>query len=763
MYDELSCVFWGIHIIPQDNCISPSLTFMIESFFNSKLLDWRYMVSFQGSIDTAIIMLRRLISIKSQVYSKIESFPHPVVTMGLDMDWPSTVTIQMHHIKICRLSPSEDTIFAHQQVGGHRDKIAVYSTWDIRTGDGTTFVHPCKTQGCSVIHVSIHQECQNGEFRTGCKCGVVCRWGISPTLYFLKKITRLGPKDIYEYWSEDGTKALYRPKKGAGTNSLGRLCIAGTPPVHHDLGTHTDHEERPYPFGKWMFSPGSGDKILLFDPLRVLDIWECASGRQLFQQPYHAFLNAQFSPDGTSIACINLGNALELISAEDGSVLYGWDRIIGAHNILFSIKENKLVIWSENKIYSIDGKMRHQVDMEDCKRVFISSDGQKIAVILSKHVDIYDISFQRIEHYDLSNLIYNSHNYLSWTHSILVSDADGHGSIIGDTISLHNIASNTKITASSHDVHEFHLSPDSCHLLTLHKDRSICLWDVKSGQRLHTFDSHHTNFSRRTHIEYAPDSSCAFLLDSNSLILLWTPPGVMQSISLLIFSDRESSATESAPNILSAAFFPNSTRILVLKSNGNMTGHSLDGIIPHPIPPLQFQVEDVRKFVISPTGHLAAICCKKGLIVHGIAEHVHQMPLLSRSVQSVVFSPDGTHVYGLIHSAGKWAIASVDTLRWTTHRISASEGYLGVPLIGYGRLHIVTGNGWLTLRCSYDMAIGNQNRFFKIPTGKQSSIAPLTGHFFRANHQAVIRETLQICNFLSWPYVKKAARTQTPI
>jgi hypothetical protein len=73
---QYSCRFWASHIIvTQARLLPPFLITMIEDFFMSKLLDWAYMVSVQGSIDRALAMLRRLISVR--LVSNSEHFLRP--------------------------------------------------------------------------------------------------------------------------------------------------------------------------------------------------------------------------------------------------------------------------------------------------------------------------------------------------------------------------------------------------------------------------------------------------------------------------------------------------------------------------------------------------------------------------------------------------------------------------------------------------------------------------------------------------------------
>ncbi|PVF94574.1 hypothetical protein CPB86DRAFT_712903 [Serendipita vermifera] len=62
---QYSCNFWAGHIIPHSGTISSSISSIIEGFLASKLLDWIYVIAAQGSIDKALTMLRKLISLES--------------------------------------------------------------------------------------------------------------------------------------------------------------------------------------------------------------------------------------------------------------------------------------------------------------------------------------------------------------------------------------------------------------------------------------------------------------------------------------------------------------------------------------------------------------------------------------------------------------------------------------------------------------------------------------------------------------------------
>ncbi|CAG8784792.1 10040_t:CDS:2, partial [Acaulospora colombiana] len=101
--------------------------------------------------------------------------------MGLNVDWPSAVTVQTYDTSAHSLSPSENT----SVTGGQREGLPAYSIWDVRTGDGETFVHPW------------------------CNCGKLCQWDISSSPHSLLDERRLGPEGKYWWWSDYGNKVIF--------------------------------------------------------------------------------------------------------------------------------------------------------------------------------------------------------------------------------------------------------------------------------------------------------------------------------------------------------------------------------------------------------------------------------------------------------------------------------------------------------------------------------------------------------------------------
>jgi WD40 repeat protein len=320
----------------------------------------------------------------------MESFPHPVVTIGLDEDWPSSIISQTYFATTSCISPSEDILVT----GGGREGLAVYSVWDMKTTDGKTFIHPCKTRYCVVCHVSFHHSRGHVELRTGCVCGRLCRWDISSDSHSLLEQILLGSKGSYWWWAHDGSKVVRRievdeplemdgdkPVMSKG-GALYHLSISGTPPICHSLLKGTLDT-------KWWFSPGHGDKVVGADREK-LTLWTCSSGLQIFQKS-HAFGDFPhhcFSPDGTMIVCSGSGGA-KLISAEDGTVLRSWNGSGEVYGIQFFPKGDRFIATGFAGICLFDGDVLHEKKIE-CGSVFISPDGQRVATISYDGADIFN-------------------------------------------------------------------------------------------------------------------------------------------------------------------------------------------------------------------------------------------------------------------------------------------------------------------------------------------------------------------------------------
>jgi WD40 repeat protein len=618
----------------------------------------------------------------------MKSFPHPIVRLGLDAEWPSGGTVQTYEISTFCVSPSEDIIVT----GGRREGSAVYSIWDTISSYGETFVHPCKKDGCRVYHVSIDQH-EIVELRTGCECGTLCRWNMSSDPHGLLEETQLGFPGSYEWWADDGSKVVSWME-----NRSIQLCIINTPLVQHGLWDEME-------LVGWQFSPGAGDKVLGYrdrwqGDTGVLAVWECASGRKLFRKSYRSGVEARFSPDGTTIACAR-DDVVELISAGDGTVLRRWDGILDVFDsIKFFPNGDKFLTTTYKRVYLFDGDIRREIRIDDYHFICMSPDGQRVAIIGRDYMDIFNHALdKRLEHHKLESS-YRYAAYFSWNHFILFF-------MEREIISFYHLAYNTLTSSST--VGEFFLSPDSRHLLTFHTDRSIQEWDVVSGHRLHTFDNNFTGFSGTVKVEYAPNSSGVLVWDDYRLMILQFFVG---------FTKCALSVPQPSSALLAAAFFPNSDHLLIINSDRNVTTLSLNNMSARSMSPLHSKVQKIRQLVISPNEQLVAICGDLGLIIYRIGRDMYRIPLFLKHIKGAGFSPDGTNLYTLEANAGRGMLSRVDTRTWTLHRIWADHG---------GNLHpyepsfteTMIGDNFFVLRNSWNQNDGRIDRFIDLSTGKQ--------------------------------------------
>jgi WD40 repeat protein len=657
----------------------------------------------------------------------MESFPHPVVTIGLDEDWPSSIIAQTYQVFTHCLSPSEDILVT----GGQREGLAVYSVWDTKTADGKTFIHPCKTHDCRVRHVSFDQSRGNVELRTGCECGTFCRWDISSDSHsLLEQIRVLGS---YWWWADDGSKVVCKiedeklemdgddePVINTG-DSLYRLSITGTPPIYHNLFKAWWGIE-------WWFSSGHGDKVVGADR-EGFTVWECSSGRQLFRKPLaiKKFPRVHFSPDGTMIAYV-CGGVAELISAEDGTVLRSWDGIEDVHSIQFFPQGDRFIGRDYGAVYLFDGDVLHRKKIY-CQAIFVSPDGQRVAIIGYHEVDIFNHALkEKLEHYEF-NVSQSRRCRFSWIHSILISVDDA-------TISFHHFSHNIQLSLCTHNlstVDKLLVSPDNRHLLTLHEDHSIHVWNVKSDQRLHPSCNRIPNLSDSVRMEFAPDSSCALVWDENQLMVLQYSTGRIEWIPI---------APLSSSGILAATFFQDSIRILIIEADGGATTVSLRDTSRYSMPRLRSRLNKIQQLVISPTEELLAICSDSGLIIHGTSQDINRAPLLPNNVKNAVFSPEGTWLY-TVESPYHYfdpdvMVSRVDTQNWTVQRIFPiydSSLRITLSIYNWGSIELETmrADGLSALRVSCGEFRRHREIFFSFSTGRQI-IPPsswLSGHQLR--------------------------------
>jgi WD40 repeat protein len=593
--------------------------------------------------------------------------------MGLTADWPLDITVQTHLVERSCLSPSEDIL----AVGGKREDIPVYSLWDIRTREFEIFIHPCKAAKCMVCHVSFKLQGDRMELLTGCACGSLCRWNISSIPHSLLDKSQLIPTGNYRLWSDDGSKAVSLINEDFWPSLL---SIFGTPPIHYNLFEGN-------PFRQCSFSEGKGEKILAIDSHGMLTVWECSSGRQLFRRSYKHPAHAYFSPDGTCIVCVDEDNELELISATNGTVIRRWDDLSLEYfsHIQFFPKGEKFILWG-NKIYLIDGNISYETKIK-CRPFYISPDGEKVSVVCDHGVDIFNHGLdEELAHWEVNvSGAYNYNYHLLWGHFVLISiardsisfsavekrsfslpsgvnDEETRG-LMTKMVPFHPLSQNTELNL----LPKSFLSPDNRYLLISHEDNSIDLWNTELNQQLSIHGYESVTLSGDIHVEFAPDCSSALLWDDNQLMILQIPECLIKLIQLPIDNLGVQSTACSTSMLLTATFFQDSKRLLIVDPSLNIVTFLIHKMSHHLVRRLHTPLKEIRQLVISPTEQTVAICSDMGLILDGIFQDGHKTPLLSRALYSVVFSRDGTRVYTLEATGSRWKLSYVDMTDYTVH------------------------------------------------------------------------------------------------
>lgn len=442
------------------------------------------------------------------------------------------------------------------------------------------------------------------------------------------------------------------------------------------------------------FSPNPGEKLLRTTSDRIT-VWECTTGRQLFQKLYNSCeASAKFSPDGKHIALICGSHILQLICAKDGTVIHSWNEIdMGTKcEIKFFPKGIKFTVSNSASIHLFDEDIHHQLEIEHSS-LSISPDGQKIVLIHKTTIDIFDSMLQeRLICYELNvqdALPYPVPYRWLWVHSTLLF-------IESNTLSFHHFPCHSQLQSSNLDIYpvkKLSLSPNSHHLVTVHENGSICLWDVKSGHQIQLLNHADQDFPQDIHIDYSSDSFYAIFWNEVQLMVLHIPSGFIQS-STSIHPSRQ--------NILDLSLFPDSNRILIVEANGNISTWSLQNMTQNYILPLPSPLKVIRQLVISPKENLVAICGDMELIVHGINENIHHTPLASTKLRGAGFSPNDAHVYIMEIASGNLLISRVDISDWTVHPVYVM-GIHGEPDPTLSFVDTIRGDGWAAMRLAmYD-------------------------------------------------------------
>jgi WD40 repeat protein len=610
-------------------------------------------------------------SIFQQIYSKSTSFPHPIVTIGLPEDWTSHKVIHTYTIQSSCLSPTEDTL----ATGGKRENLPVFSLWNLHTTDNKTLVHPCGTNECFVAHVSF--DVHGAQLRTGCGCGKLCKWDISTNLNFQSVETMPGIKGFCRWWSDDGSKVVSeRPREPSDHSSLTDhyydIWLVGSSVLK--CVEEIEHTQT-----MWIFSPGSGDKVINLDNTS-LTLFECSSGEQLSKHSYTDFITCiQFSPDSTVIvlsisvqpvhflSSTTASQSIHLLSSTTGQVIWAQEWMKETRILQFLPNGEGIVVGNRCDLCIIrpsDGSIQYQGASDESvvnHKILVSSDSKRIAKLSNKGIEIFNTALDTVLERYLSDLHPVSCHHLSWNHSTLISITSVFPFPIAISFFFLSQPPTLATRDRSMDVSGFTLSPDGRRLLTSQRDGSLILWDAESGNIVIDIPGISDISKGSRYIEFAQDSSLVLVWNSAYFLVLEAIKGYIICGSLPIRESKSGPLNLPPPKILACTFFPLSHRVLALQSDGALCSISINDSVTSVV---QYLSPDdfttVLFLAISPTEQLVAVACKKEMLITNFAQIVYRKALASNHFWWARFSPDGKRLYTMVLQGGRYLISYID-------------------------------------------------------------------------------------------------------
>jgi WD40 repeat protein len=509
------------------------------------------------------------------IYTKSKSFPHPIVTMGLEDEWPGKLSIATHEIRTACLSECGNW-FA---TGGKDADFAVYGLWDVGLADGETHIHPCGTLGCKVENLAFYGDESSLCLQTLCDCGSLCLWNPSTQPHTLLDQIRLDSPTEYVVWSRNGVKKVKR--------YLYYLWVREEPEQYHQL--HEGEEWR------WTFSPKDGSK-LAGQSEDILEVWDCGTLQRIFNKRcIDKITRCVFSPDAKTIV-IRFERLTECVSTEDGTTI--WTVPFGG-SIYFFSHGQKIVIWylSVYIVNAVDGSILGDAYVPG-QDFYIHPENERMAIITD---------FRNFYSWDLSDMsrmgevgkaflnleVMASSVYVSWPHRALLYPGYS-------TIFLHSLQStrseNEQLNLS---FVRFDLSPNGEYLVIFTTRREIQIWDTKSGNRVMAHDHSPVNY----------DSLKVKFFRESSFLLLWC-----QSYMALMDIISRKTKLFDVIEVAFADFLNRSTppSILTIGKDGSIETLSFCGTLRTQISHLSF---------CPLSGYLAISPDDSLLVVSGIGDH----------------------------------------------------------------------------------------------------------------------------------------------
>jgi WD40 repeat protein len=427
------------------------------------------------------------------VYAKSRSFPHPIVTMGLDDDWPKDVSIATHAIYTICLSDCGRWFIT----GGRDENCAVYGLWNVGLADGETHIHPCGTLECSVISVGICERDLSLHLYTYCECHLMCTWDAFTWPHTLIADMKL----VFIHWSDDISKAIVS-EEGSHYSLIRR-----NDPIKYPL--HDEHR------WKWKFSSGSGHTLAGSNE-NILEMWDSTSAQRIFRKEFkESIYPSQFSPDAMTIF-VELERSIECVSTEDGTSKWSIPHCTCYHSLKFFLHGQKIVLGHGENIRvvsAIDGSIL--VNLQKLNFNYLETNPEDVHMTIAANEDgFYRWSPLCIDStHELGKFHSPSEDFVhrvSWVHQTLVSTA--HDIIYFH--SLHSVYSGDQ--RKENFIKHFNLSPNGEYLAVTTDGGEIQIWECKAGNKLMALDGFHVD-EKEIKLTFSLDSSGMLIANQSSM------------------------------------------------------------------------------------------------------------------------------------------------------------------------------------------------------------------------------------------------------
>jgi WD40 repeat protein len=589
-----------------------------------------------------------------QHYSKSKLFPHPIVRMGLQTDWSHDIRVETHDIATLRLS-SDGKILV---TGGKREDLPVFALWDAHLSEGKVSVHPCRRLGCWVKYVSF--AAGSRQLATGCSCGVLCDWDTSMHPPVLMEQCQLEINGAIRQWAEDGSKFIKNERidiTNVSQKSVFSLSFVRIPAIHHTLHeTVTPRRWLPgftYPEHHWMFSPGSGDKVILYknEPYNgKLVLWECLSGKQLFQLPIpveeleYGECCFCFSPDIEHVIFSFPSKSISLISKE-GSLLWHYEEATIYWGACF-LPTGEILVRTAYDICirnPLDGHILRRIKRQlpfivECiyDSVFVSPDEQRIAIVSSDRIEIFDSRLDVcLQNYNIQS-INPSFACFSWATLTLFLIGMGSISFYHMSPEQPNMDSlkDPKIGVSS-----IKLSPNGLYLLVIRWDNVVTLWETASSSACTLGPLFEENV-RSIEVSFSDNSSYAILWSKDcDIMVVETASGQIHRVK----------ATEA----VAATFLPVSKHILVIEQDDSLKSLSFISTICEYRGKFTPLLGSAQKLIASPSEQVFAVIGSNGITIRKDLDTGDGNYAFSGTIYDASFSPDDSHLC-ILSEESKW-------------------------------------------------------------------------------------------------------------